>query len=295
MLNVSATTPSPMNAASPWMITGSVPFTSKSAPPVRCSARATPSTTGFTTSRWLGFGTRVSSTVRLARATEAHVVLHVAGLALRLRAFVLPLELGEQRRVWFPHDVREHVEPAPVRHADYHPARAERRGAIDGCIEHRHQRVGPFDREPLLSLEGEAQEPLEAIDLAEAREQALLRVGVERLREAARLDRLAEPRALAIVGEVLELVADAARVQLAEVGDDVGGGAATLDAERRGGDAPELGLRDAVVLGGQLGGAARLGAQRIDADGEMPVLPDRRDERRGAGRRLQGAGARAFT
>ena len=60
-LNVSATTPWAANAASPWISTGTAVAGSTGggvAPPCRsvCSARARPSTTGFTASRWLGLG-----------------------------------------------------------------------------------------------------------------------------------------------------------------------------------------------------------------------------------------------
>src|SRR5918992_243079 len=59
--SVSATTPSPGKAASPCTTIGST-LDSSRVPLVRCSARATPSSTGFTNSRWLGFGTSSSST-----------------------------------------------------------------------------------------------------------------------------------------------------------------------------------------------------------------------------------------
>jgi hypothetical protein len=62
MLNVSATTPSPGNEASPCTTMGSTRASSRSPLRLRCFARATPWSTGFTTSRWLGFGTSSSST-----------------------------------------------------------------------------------------------------------------------------------------------------------------------------------------------------------------------------------------
>ncbi len=53
--------PWPGNAASPWISTGSVTLRSKVGAPGLSAfvpaARAMPSTTGFTASRWLGFGT----------------------------------------------------------------------------------------------------------------------------------------------------------------------------------------------------------------------------------------------
>ena len=44
-----------MNAASPWISSGKPRLRSVS-PWMRCLARTRPSTTGFTASRWLGFG-----------------------------------------------------------------------------------------------------------------------------------------------------------------------------------------------------------------------------------------------
>jgi hypothetical protein len=54
MFSVSGTTPSPGNDASPCTMTGSTPASLRAfgAPPfTRCRARATPPTTGFTSSR----------------------------------------------------------------------------------------------------------------------------------------------------------------------------------------------------------------------------------------------------
>ena len=56
---VSATTPCPANAASPWRRMGRTRACSRS-PIASCFARTMPSTTGFTNSRWLGFGATVT-------------------------------------------------------------------------------------------------------------------------------------------------------------------------------------------------------------------------------------------
>ncbi len=66
MLSVSATTPSAANAASPCMRTGTTASQSGSEPFAmlsNCRDRAHPTTTGFTNSRWLGFGASVTLTV----------------------------------------------------------------------------------------------------------------------------------------------------------------------------------------------------------------------------------------
>ncbi len=68
MFIVSATTPCPGNAASPWISTATAASgSSVGAPGLRvssCEARVIPTTTGLTNSRWLGFGERVTRTSR---------------------------------------------------------------------------------------------------------------------------------------------------------------------------------------------------------------------------------------
>jgi len=56
MFSVSATIPCPAKAASPWISTGRTFARCSVSFRTRCLARAIPSTTGFTASRWLGFG-----------------------------------------------------------------------------------------------------------------------------------------------------------------------------------------------------------------------------------------------
>src|SRR4028118_1751097 len=72
-LSVSAETPSPGNAASPCRSTGSDFSSSLTGGPAASrlswTARAMPSTTGFTCSRWLGFGARLTSTCSSASAS----------------------------------------------------------------------------------------------------------------------------------------------------------------------------------------------------------------------------------
>src|SRR6185437_11362755 len=107
-LNVSATTPCAANDASPWMSTGSATVPSWIASLPRrfvWLARARPSTTGFTASRWLGFGVSVMLTGLPAAVwytPSAMVILHVAGAAFgRERPLHVPpaLELREDRLV----------------------------------------------------------------------------------------------------------------------------------------------------------------------------------------------------
>ena len=87
------------------------------------AARAMPTTTGFTASRWLGFGASVTNICpRGADGARAGVILHVAHPAeidpQRLRGDRI-LELGQDLRVRLLQHVREHVQPAAMRHADH--------------------------------------------------------------------------------------------------------------------------------------------------------------------------------
>ena len=72
--------------------------------------------------------------------------------------------------------MREHVQPAAVRHADHDLVRAGLGGELDRLVEHRHHHVEPLDRELLLAEERAAQVLLEALDLGQPREQPLLLV-----------------------------------------------------------------------------------------------------------------------
>ena len=88
-------------------------------------------------------------------ALGAEVVLHVVQAALRRRGRVAAgapgLELGEDRLVADADDVGQDVEPAAVRHADHHLARALVGGLAEDHVQHRHHRVEALDAEPLLA------------------------------------------------------------------------------------------------------------------------------------------------
>ena len=92
---------------------------------------------------------------------------------------------------------------------------------LDRLVEHRDHHVEALERELLLPEKTFAQEPLHSLHLAEAAEQRLLLLGRERLPIPAGLDRLAEPDALLVIREVLELVGDRAAVRLAELRQNV--------------------------------------------------------------------------
>ena len=113
------------------------------------------------------------SALRRAPALCAEVVLDVAGPALGVRAHRLdhPLafELTEDRLVRAPDDVREHVEPAAVRHPEHDLVRAGVRSEMNRLVEHRYEHVEPLDRELLLSEERLSQVGLQPLDLRQPR------------------------------------------------------------------------------------------------------------------------------
>ena len=81
------------------------------------------------------------------------------------------LELGEDLRVRLVKDVREHVEPAAVRHPEQHVADVAFGGFADDLVEHGHEHVEPFDRKPRLAGKRAVQKALEGLDLGQPLEQ----------------------------------------------------------------------------------------------------------------------------
>ena len=156
------------------------------------------------------------------------------------------------------------------------------RGELDRLVEHRDERLETLERELLLPEERPAQVLLEALGLGEPVEERAPLLRGERLPEAPRLDRLAEPDALGVVGDVLDLVGDRARVDVAEERQRLEQRVALdVEAEQRGRDArlqlrrqrrDEAGLVERRV-------AHRLGAERVEPGGEVPVHAVGLDER----------------
>ena len=149
------------------------------------------------------------------------------------------LELGHDRRVVASQHVGQHVETPAVRHADDGLVDAGLGGQHDHLVEHQHHDVEALDRELLLAEERAVQVVLERLDAQQAVEDVSPLVGRQGLRVGARLDGLAQPEALAMAREVLDLVRDRPRVRLAQARQRVG--------ERLAGDEEvERGGRDAL-------------------------------------------------
>ena len=140
------------------------------------AARAMPSTTGLTNSRWLGIGRHrddQSTALDASRRAPAWYFTSPAQPSRPQPRALLHriLELGEDLRVRLLQHVRQHVQPAAMRHADEHVGDAGLGGVDDHLVEHRDEHVEPLDREPRLARERAVQEPLEGFDLGEPIEQ----------------------------------------------------------------------------------------------------------------------------
>ena len=173
----------------------------------------------------------------------------------------------------------EHVQPAAVRHADHDLARAGLGGELDRVVEHRQQHVEALDRELLLPEERLVQVGLERVDLGQPLQQRALLLGGKRLAVLAGLDRLAQPHALLVVGDVLDLVGDRAAVGLLQVrqrlGEGVAGHGHPEDARGDGGH--QLGRE---VHGGRVERGVGLGrrAERVEPRREVAVHAVRLDD-----------------
>ena len=223
---------------------------------------------------------------RCTRALRAEVVLHIAATALLADDDSLDrplaLELAQDHLVRASDDMGEHVEAAAVSHPDHDLVRTRVGAELDRLVEHRDHDVESFDRELLLPEEGAAQVALHTLDLAEPSEEAHLLFARERLPVAAGLDRLAQPYALLVVRDVLNLIGDRAAVDLAQARIHVGERVALdVEAEQRRRDARHQSgcqLRDQPFrLERRI--AVRLGAERVEARTEVPVRAVRLDER----------------
>ncbi len=270
------------------------------------AARVAPSTTGGDVLEVAGVGLQVDvdrvAAGQLVGAVGAVVVLDVAGAPLGDRGDGLErrgsLELGEDRVVGAAEVVREHVQAPAVGHPDDDLPAAVRGGELDQLVEHRHGHVEALDRELVLAEVGLVHEALQRVDLDQALEQRALLVGGQRLAERAGLDLLAQPHALAVGGDVLDLVGDRPAVGLAQVRQGVGEGrAGHAHAQDLGGDLRHQLGGQPQRLGVQRGVALGLDAERVQARGEVAVGAERLQQGRrglhGLEQRFAGSGARA--
>src|SRR4051812_30156044 len=91
---------------------------------------------------------------------KAEVILHISVAGDRVGQ-VMSVELGKDLLVRFAKNIGEHIEPAAMGHAEDDLLGAGGSGGIDDRVEQRDERLGPFQRKPLLAQETCMQEPLE--------------------------------------------------------------------------------------------------------------------------------------
>ena len=129
------------------------------------------------------------------------------------------LERGDDRGVRFAEDVRHHVEAAAVGHAEHDLARAVSGGIVNDRVEHRHQGIGPLDREPLLPQVGLVEEALEGLDVGQSPQELRLLFRLQIGRVVAALDGGPQPGPFLGDLNLIEVVADAAAVDATQIVD----------------------------------------------------------------------------
>ena len=158
---------------------------------------------------------------------EPEVVLHVAAAAVQMGVDIR--ELTENLLRALAHDVREHVEPAAMRHAQHDLFHAVGRRLLDRQDEQRDQALGPLERKTLRADELLLDELFENHRVRQAGEDADLLIAAQGAPVLADLHALLQPLAHLLIVDVHELHADRTAVgvpQAAEHRADRGGGAA---------------------------------------------------------------------
>src|SRR3712207_1541747 len=127
------------------------------------------------------------------------------------------LELAADLGVGLVEDVREHIEPSPVRHPQDDFGRPLLGGEAGEQPQHRHYHVHAFDREPLLPQKGLVEELLEGVYPRQVLEEPYGLVSLQNAVEALRLDSVPEPEALFRRVDVAEVVAGGLAVEAPEL------------------------------------------------------------------------------
>ncbi len=167
----------------------------------------------------------------------------------------------------------QHAQAAAVRHPDHHLARALVGRVAEDHVEHRHHGIEALDAESLLAQVRSVEEPLQRLDGDQPLEQRDLVFGLHRPPMLTRLDDLAQPDALLVRADVLDLVGDRAAVRLLEVGERLGQrGAGHVDAQQLGRDAGHQLRRQAQRFRVEGRVAHRLRAQRIQVRAHVPEM-----------------------
>jgi hypothetical protein len=151
---------------------------------------------------------------------EPEVVLDVAGAPLHLRV-IGAFELREQRLRRLAEHVDQHVQAAPMRHADHDLLHAPSAGLLDDVAEQRNHALAALERKALLADVAGVQVALDALGAGEALQQ-VAPVGVlEPAAGRGRLESALQPEAFLGIGDMPEFGRDRAAVDALEPGADV--------------------------------------------------------------------------
>ena len=183
------------------------------------------------------------------------------------------LELAEDLGVGLVHNVRQDVEPPPVRHPEGDHGRAYVGGGADDPVQHRNDHVVPLHREPLLAEERLVKELLEGVYPRESLEKPLRVLTLHSLVEAARLDGLAQPEPLLRVVDVPEIVSRCVAVDPAQLLGSLPGVGCTLgdgSAYDKRGQGLEVLVRYSVEGRVERRVSGRLAPERVELRGPMP-------------------------
>ena len=184
------------------------------------------------------------------------------------------------------HDLRQHVEPAAVGHADDDVFDAERAAALDDLLERRDHRFAAVEAEALGAGELEVAELLEALRLDQLVEDGALALAGEADLLVGPFDALLHPAFLRRIGDVHELDAERLAIGAAQDGEDLAQ-AAELEPEHAVEEdlAVVVGVREAIGARIELLLVpARLEPERVEIGVEMAARPVGADQHQGANR-----------
>ena len=154
----------------------------------------------------------------LVVAAVTQMVFHIAAAPVKVRVAVL--ELAEDLLRAFADDVGQHVQAAPVCHAENNFAHAVLAGALDGEVEQRNEAFAAFERKAFRADKLLAHELLEHDRIREPGKNAQLPLTRHRLPIGAAFDALLHPVPHLPVVDVQVLKADRPAVNLAQPADE---------------------------------------------------------------------------
>ena len=154
--------------------------------------------------------------VEVAVGRRAEMILDVARALHLVRVGGMTLELGEDGDVGLAHDIREHVQPAAVGHAEHDLLDAEFAAALQNLFQRRNRSFTSIETKALGSGELDVQKALELLGLDQPLEDRALALGGEARLVADALDALLDPGFLVRVLDVHELDADRSAIGLAQ-------------------------------------------------------------------------------